>query len=253
MVFPTWTFYGSGYVINGQDDLVDPWTTANIYYGENLGNGTWKYHVDIADHNNEGGLYSTHIYLFDNNDNSTSLASVYTVVKTNNYVASLYLDDDNATFNGNGNYNLSSERNYSNFTYEFDAMPTKTTDVAENGTRLSELNANLNFVIQEDFGRNSEAGIGLSLGTNGAVAIAHAGNYYYVLLSYAGDLSSQHAYRFTVKNNIPYLYVDGNLVATGIAPIEPVTTLFTDNNILVGNYGSYYGYANNFVLYNTAR
>ena len=65
--FPTWT------AANGQDDLVQPWPR-----GTDLGNGTWYYRVNASEHNNEGGTYYTHIYIYDNLGDS-ALATTQTV------------------------------------------------------------------------------------------------------------------------------------------------------------------------------
>ena len=246
--FPTWTIYG------GQDDLDYSWSTSSFSAGTNLGNGTWKYHVNVANHNNESGQYITHVYICGNDDCKLVIWYIQPVIQTADYVGSLYLADADANFNNDKYYPLSSNSINSNFTYEFDAKPETTIPIYSNGTYAVTTANTHNFIIQDSYGGTGEyAGIGLSIGTNGAVAIAHAAAYYYVLLNYSGDLSSQHRYRFTVKNNIPYLYIDGNLMASGISPISPVTILFTNNVIGNGIYGSYKGWANNFVIYNTAR
>ena len=156
-------------------------------------------------------------------------------------------------FNNDKSYFAGVSELISNFTYEFDAKPTTTTTIYSDGAWA--LNGSHNFIIFElNTGNNTtNAGIGLTLGTNGASAIAHAGGYYYALLNYNGDLSSQHRYRFTVKNNVPYLYIDGTLIASGIEPVSPIITLVNYSTIGTGSYGSYKGWANNFVLYSTAR
>lgn len=208
----------------------------------------------MADHNNEGGSYITHIYVFDEFGNKKMVAAMSQIVKTDDYVNSLYFNETDANFDNNGDLVLSSNYIYNNFTYEFDAKPNTTTLLYNNGEYALTVYNSHNFIINEKYGGiNEYAGIGLAIGTNGAIAIAHRDNYYYVLLNYRGDLSAQHRYRFTIKNNVPYLHIDGKLIATGILPLSPVTTLFTNNQILNGSYGSYKGYANNFVLYNTAR
>lgn len=64
VVFPTWTDR------NGQDDIASEWwsvdhfATRGTQYGD-----TWTFHVDIADHNHESGLYHTHIYAYDDAGN----------------------------------------------------------------------------------------------------------------------------------------------------------------------------------------
>jgi hypothetical protein len=71
VMFPTWTDY------NGQDDII--WGT-----GTNLGGGTWYYHVDKSAHNNETGVYNTHVYMYDNVGNSTSFATPQTTILIRN-------------------------------------------------------------------------------------------------------------------------------------------------------------------------
>lgn len=176
-----------------------------------------------------------------------------TIIETDNYVGSLYLSSDDSIFNNDKTFRLSDSQLTTNFTFEFDAKPTNETTIVPLGSWASTDNIH-NFIIYESYSATEDiAGIGLTLGTNGAVAIAHSSGYYYALLIYEGDLSEVHRYRFTIKDNVPYLYIDGNLVATGITPINPVKTLRTYSYIGTGTYGGYYGYANNFVLYNTAR
>lgn len=59
--FPTWTEK------NGQDDIL---------WGEGTKNGNvYSYRVNISDHNNEYGLYHSHIYAYDNAGNENSAAA----------------------------------------------------------------------------------------------------------------------------------------------------------------------------------
>ena len=59
--FPTWTEK------NGQDDLQQDYDTNPEVTGIKQTDGTtWVYHVDVAKHNNESGIYITHIYICDN-------------------------------------------------------------------------------------------------------------------------------------------------------------------------------------------
>ncbi len=246
MQFPTWTIYG------GQDDLDYSWPTSSFCAGTNLGNGTWKYHVSASNHNNEAGQYETDIYIYGKNNTAFAIG-VPQFLKTDDYAGSLYLSASESEFNNDKSYFAGVSELISNFTYEFDAKPTTTTTIYSNGAWA--LNGSHNFIIFEpNTGNNTtNAGIGLTLGTNGAVAIAHAGGYYYALLNYTGNLSAQHRYKFTVKNNVPYLYIDGTLIASGIEPVSPIITLATYSTIGTGSYGSYKGWANNFVIYNIAR
>lgn len=68
VLFPTWT------VANGQDDLGD-WTNTKAYKytGTRQSDGSYVYTVKKSDHNNEDGMYVTHIYVYDNYGQSVSV------------------------------------------------------------------------------------------------------------------------------------------------------------------------------------
>ena len=68
VMFPTWT------TANGQDDLLRDWNTNAKARGTQNGD-TWTFHVDIADHNNEGGEYCTDIHAYDKYGNANSLGA----------------------------------------------------------------------------------------------------------------------------------------------------------------------------------
>lgn len=70
--FPTWT------INNGQDDLNPNWANAEL--GTNLGGGVWEYLVNVSAHNNEDGVYTTHIYAFDNAGNQVMVNSASVTV-----------------------------------------------------------------------------------------------------------------------------------------------------------------------------
>ena len=253
--FPTWT------TLAGQDDLAASWPTNTTILGTYIGNYTWKYHVNIADHFNEGGEYRTDIYIFDNSGNRSFVTGTGAIVPASGYVNSLYLSDTDGTFNKNKSYSLltSGTKLYTNFTYEFYALPSRTTPLYTLGSNQAGLTSSTldwNYIIQEPYGGTTATGyasIGLVIGTNGAMAVAHAGGYYYIVLRYEGDLSARKKYKFVVKNNIPYLYINNTLVATGIEPPGDVTTYFTNGVIGDASYGAYQGFANGFVLYNKAK
>ncbi|MBQ5711239.1 MAG: GBS Bsp-like repeat-containing protein [Oscillospiraceae bacterium] len=64
VVFPAWT------ILNDQDDLAEQFMETQL--GTPNGD-TYTFRVDAADHNNEGGLYITHIYAIDRGGNQTKL------------------------------------------------------------------------------------------------------------------------------------------------------------------------------------
>lgn len=67
--FPTWT------VENGQDDIIPDWTTNSKASGTLGEDGYYTYKVNLSEHNNETGIYVTHIYAYDAAGNqSTAVA-----------------------------------------------------------------------------------------------------------------------------------------------------------------------------------
>ena len=70
VAFPTWTDY------NGQDDLANVWPMDG-----DTSDNTFSFRVNIADHNNEGGGYTTHIYAYDKANNYSMTGICVTVNK----------------------------------------------------------------------------------------------------------------------------------------------------------------------------
>ncbi|MBD5491693.1 MAG: hypothetical protein HDR16_06150 [Lachnospiraceae bacterium] len=68
VAFPTWT------VKNGQDDLQTPWATGSFVKKNADGSSTYRYYVNVADHNYEEGYYATHIYAYDAAGNNSMVA-----------------------------------------------------------------------------------------------------------------------------------------------------------------------------------
>ena len=87
VLFPTWTQN------NGQDDIQANWweTTNDTAKGENLGNGTWHYRVNVTDHKNEYGTYTTHVYTYDTLGNKQICSSTNIEVPAVNIT---YLSDN---------------------------------------------------------------------------------------------------------------------------------------------------------------
>ena len=63
--FPTWS------AVNGQDDIVQNWPLNAAASGTRNGD-IYTYTVNIADHNNDRGIYATHIYAYDKYGNCSS-------------------------------------------------------------------------------------------------------------------------------------------------------------------------------------
>lgn len=57
--FPTWT------AKNDQDDIAKDWWTNQAVRGTRVYGDTYRFRVNISEHNNEVGRYATHIYVYD--------------------------------------------------------------------------------------------------------------------------------------------------------------------------------------------
>ena len=75
ILMPTWTEK------NGQDDLV--WHKAEIHEEYNMA----SMDIDISDHNNELGVYHTHIYLYDNTGAYVIEPVTYTITKEHTHIS----------------------------------------------------------------------------------------------------------------------------------------------------------------------
>ena len=89
--FPTWTD------ANGQDDLLSDWSTNQKASGTRNGD-IWTFHVNIADHNNEGGTYCTDIHAYDKRGNASGWNA-----------PRVYVDTEPPTLSNRTVYNVTSE------------------------------------------------------------------------------------------------------------------------------------------------
>ena len=92
------------------------------------------------------------------------------------------------------------------------------------------------------FGANHEssnAGAGLSVGTNGIFVTAHGDSYMPPLAVYSGDIGTGwHHVAVVFNSRTPYIYLDGNLVQTGATSQR---TTYSPTSVGSGSYGSFYG------------
>lgn len=100
------------------------------------------------------------------------------------------------------------------------------------------------------YASGNEEGFGIALGNNGLMAITHADSYMPVLLSYSADLSGWNHYTLVFSEGTPKLYLNGNLVHTGLTSPRPTTYLSS----LFGGvaYGCYEGMLDDLCIYSTA-
>ena len=96
--FPTWTEK------NGQDDLLSNWEVSSKASGTRNGN-TFTFRVKTSDHNNESGVYNTHIYAYDNSYRGNCAGAVTltaTVPVPTVAVSGVRLNKTSLSFTGTG-------------------------------------------------------------------------------------------------------------------------------------------------------
>ena len=96
--FPTWTEK------NGQDDLLSGWEVSPKASGTRNGN-TFTFRVKTSDHNNESGVYNTHIYAYDNSYRGNCAGAVTctaTVPVPTVAVSGVRLNKTSLSFTGTG-------------------------------------------------------------------------------------------------------------------------------------------------------
>jgi uncharacterized spore protein YtfJ len=189
--------------------------------------------LDAADRNSYPGSGTTWNDLSGNNY-SGSLTNGPTFNNTNG---------GNITFDGTNDFiqmvNTGSILTTNNFTIDIVCRPTSTiTNVAESTAGFGALSGQ-RFVTEPHRGLGTDAGAGVSVGTNGIVVVEHAGDYIPALLSYTGAVSSTVFSHIVVTytNKQPRAYLNTTLVKTGLTSDRSAVNLTIG---LIG--GMVYGY-----------
>ena len=125
--FPTWTEK------NGQDDLLSNWEVNPKASGTRNGN-TFTFRVKTSDHNNESGVYNTHIYAYDNSYRGNCAGAVTctaTVPVPTVAVTGVSLNKTSLSFTGTGSsQNLTATVSPSNATNKTITWSSSNTSVA---------------------------------------------------------------------------------------------------------------------------
>jgi len=95
-------------------------------------------------------------------------------------------------------------------------------------------------------------GWGVALGTNAIEVVEHTADHMPVLLSYSASITGFNHFTMVSNDKTPSVYINGNLVRTGLTSSKNLTTFYLDTNL-----GGYiYGYNScnilNYSIYNRA-
>lgn len=131
--FPTWT------VANGQDDIQSDWTTNSKASG--IKNGDYyTYTVRKRDHNNENGIYNTHIYAFDGAGNNTCIALPQITCSSENPFTESIMSDHKIVIGDSEQLNCGFTATWNSSNPEIAVVDSKTglvTGVAEGETTIT--------------------------------------------------------------------------------------------------------------------
>ena len=141
------------------------------------------------------------------------------------------------------------------FTMEFWAYPKKSFVMVPNDGTLAD--SGQSYAIFPSYGGyNAEAGVGMSVGTNGISVVEHAPYYLSSMLNYTNILTGWVHIAVVYSNKQPTLYVNGINVATGITSTR---TFVYPSKDFGGSavspwdtYGSYAGLLDEISIYNRA-
>jgi hypothetical protein len=129
------------------------------------------------------------------------------------------------------------------FTMEFWAYPQKGFDIAaESGDGYPGISGQSYAIFPDWGGLDGQAGVGVSVGTNGISVIEHAHNYMPSVLSYTNPITGWTHITVVYKNKQPTLYVNGVNVRTGITSSR---SFVYPSKELGNSYGSVFGHAFN--------
>ncbi|MBM7622080.1 GT2 family glycosyltransferase [Bacillus tianshenii] len=104
-----------------------------------------------------------------------------------------------------------------NFTYEFWVRPQTEIMFANESINQVEMLKSQNWLVGPGYGgeNGTDAGFGISIGTNGINVFEYGKNYFPTSLEYNFDNTSWNHYAIVYNNKTPYLYINGYFVIKG--------------------------------------
>lgn len=138
-----------------------------------------------------------------------------------------------------------------NFTVSAWVQATTTHEIDLEGSSGVEGVFNQKYLFHPNYKTDSEAGIGISVGTNG-ISVYELGYYYMPAVAvYSGNLGTGWNHiAVTYTNKQPRIYLNGVLVHTGLTSTR--TNVYSPTRIGGGTYGSFCGKMDNITVWNQA-
>ncbi|MBA4371726.1 MAG: hypothetical protein C0402_02560 [Thermodesulfovibrio sp.] len=142
-----------------------------------------------------------------------------------------------------------------NFTLEAMVQPTAAHDIEAESTAGSLGIAGQRYLFGANYYGAPNAGMGVSVGTNGISVYEHSGSYMPALAVYDATLSPMSGWNhivvtYTAKQ--PRIYLNGNLVRTGLVSARPNVYISTSVCLDDSSYGAFAGSVDEVRIYGTA-
>ncbi|MEO6549320.1 MAG: LamG-like jellyroll fold domain-containing protein [Ferruginibacter sp.] len=140
-----------------------------------------------------------------------------------------------------------------NFTIEFWAKPTATHQIDVEGYNYGGITGQRYLVVPSWFPDQTNAGVGVSMGTNGVSVYEHAHLYIPAVLVWQSPapITDWVHVAIVYTNNTPSLYINGKLVRTGLHSSRQLT--YPSFNFTGYDYGTFQGYVNEMRIWKESR
>lgn len=158
-------------------------------------------------------------------------------------------------FNGNKIIKIQSlfTKISNSFTYEFWIKPTASIPIDSESLRGVSGTSGQRYVIGPGHGVNvQDAGVGVSVGTNGVIVYEHSSNYLPALLVYSISITDWIHIAVVYREKTPYLYINGEFMKKGLTSQKE--NVYASG--LIGGiepYGYYIGLLRELRIWNHAR
>jgi hypothetical protein len=142
---------------------------------------------------------------------------------------------------------------FNNFTISFLARPFFTITASTESTSGAAGIAGKRYIVEPTYSDiPNAAGWGVALGTNVIEVLEHTAGHLPVLLSYSANITGINHFTVVSNNKTPLVYINGNLVRTGITSTKNFTTFYLSSNLGGFIYGYNPCYILNYSIYNRA-
>ena len=140
---------------------------------------------------------------------------------------------------------------FNNFTISFLARPFFTITASTESTSGAPGIAGKRYIVEPRYAEMANAaGWGVALGTNVIEVLEHTAGHLPVLLSYSANITGINHFTVVSDNKTPLVYINGNLVRTGLTSAKNLTTFYLDTNLGGYIYGYNPCHILNYSIYN---